>query len=419
MAIALLVAAAAILSLLALLLIRGERRREILLLEYETERTAGSLLEAFRDGSLEAQAGGAGVVAFGLYNFAGEALVRVGGAPAVLAPDEAPQGEARFSHDAGRRTVTLVRSIGMASMRPMMRMPGFHRPGAGPGLGPGPGPDPRAARPQLAAAPASLYLEMSTEERWRLRHRLQAAEAVVPLAIAAMATLAGYLYWKNAGYRRRMAAQEQLARLGEVARTLAHEIKNPLGAIRLQTGILRRTVQPEGAAELTLIEEEVSRLALLSDRMGAFLREPRGEPRPVEVGSFLQGLLARFGQRVRLRVEPEASAASISFDPDRLRSVLENLLTNALESGTTEQPEVAVTAVAGRIEIAVLDRGTGIAAEDAERVFDPFFTRKTTGSGVGLAIARSFAEAAGAELRLDPRPGGGTAARLVARRVVA
>jgi signal transduction histidine kinase len=67
----------------------------------------------------------------------------------------------------------------------------------------------------------------------------------------------------------------------------------------------------------------------------------------------------------------------------------------------------------------VLDRGTGIAPEDDERVFDPFFTRKTKGSGVGLAIARRFAEAAGAELRLEPRAGGGTAARLRAPRVTA
>ena len=74
---------------------------------------------------------------------------------------------------------------------------------------------------------------------------------------------------------------------------------------------------------------------------------------------------------------------------------------------------------AGRVEIAVMDRGTGIAPEDGERVFDPFFTRKTTGSGVGLAISLRFAEAAGAELRLDPRPGGGTVARLLARRVPA
>ncbi len=407
--IALLAAVAMILSLLSLLLIHGERRRETLLLEYEAERTAGNLLDAFRDGSLEAQSSAAAVIGFGLYNAAGDAVARVGGAPAWLGPDN-NAGRVHFRHDAKRRTVTLVRPIGMMSMRPMMGMPGSRRSGFG---------QPGMPRTPPSGAPVFLFLEMATEEHWRLERRFRAAALLAPVAIAAMAALAGYLYWKNAEYRRRMAAQEQLARLGEVARTLAHEIKNPLGAIRLQAGILRRTVSGEGAREIDLIDQEVSRLALLSDRIAAFLRDPRGEPHPVEIAPFVQGLLARFGERVSFRAGTETAGAAIAFDGDRLRSVLENLITNALESGATEPPEVTVSAAGGRVEVAVADRGTGIADDDAERVFDPFFTRKTTGSGVGLAIARRFAEAAGAELRLDPRPGGGTIARLAARRVSA
>ncbi len=408
--IAILAAAAVILSLLSLLLIRGERSRESLLLEYEAERTAGGLLDAFRDGTLESGLAGTRVRGFGLYTFSGDAVARVGDAPAALDPADAAAGPARFRHDADRRTVTLVRPTGAAAMRPMMGMPGFRRQGFG---------QPGPARPQASSAPVFLFLEMATDEYWRAQNRFRAAAAVTPVAILAMAALAGYLYWKNAGYRSRMAAQEQLARLGEAARTLAHEIKNPLGAIRLQAGILRRTVSGEGVRELDLIDQEVARLALLTDRVAAFLRDPVGEQTPVEVVPFVEGLLESFGGRVRLRAGADTTGASIAFDRDRLRSVLENLITNALESGTTEPPEVALSSAAGRIEVAVMDRGTGIASGDAERVFDPFFTRKTSGSGVGLAIARRFAEAAGAELRLDPRSGGGTIARLLAPRVPA
>ncbi len=171
--------------------------------------------------------------------------------------------------------------------------------------------------------------------------------------------------------------------------------------------------------EITLIEEEVTRLALLSDRIATFLRDPRGDPRPIDIEPFVTSLLARFGDTVHFRADPAAAGAQISFDPDRLRSVLENLVSNALESGASEPPEVAVTADPGRVEVAVLDRGAGIAPEDSDRVFDPFFTRKIKGSGVGLAIARRFADAAGAELRLESRAGGGTSARLLARRVPA
>jgi two-component system sensor histidine kinase HydH len=415
--IALLAVAAVILSLLSFLLIRGERRRESLLLEYEAERTAAGLLDAFRDENLTSDLGGTRLLGFGLYTYAGDAVARRGSAPERLDPADAAAGRTRFSHNPARRTLTLLRPLGMASMRPMMGMPGSRRPGFGrPEPGPG---QPGAPSSRTAGAPVLLFLEVSTAEYWRIENRFRAAAFVTPVAIIAMASLAGYLYWKNTGYRRRMAEQEQLARLGEVARTLAHEIKNPLGAIRLQTGILRRTTGGQGAREIGLIEEEVGRLALLSDRMAAFVRDPVGSPVPVEVAPFVAGLLERFGGRVGSSVEPDAAAAAITFDPDRLRSVLENLITNALESGTEEPPEVTVAAAGARVEIAVLDRGTGIEPGDAERVFDPFFTRKTRGSGVGLAIARRFAEASGAELRLEPRPGGGTAARLLAPRVQA
>ena len=144
-------------------------------------------------------------------------------------------------------------------------MPGYRRPGF----------DQRQPRLQGSGTPVFLLLTMATEEYWRVQHRFRAAAVVTPVAITALAVLAGYLYWKNAGYRKRMAAHEQLARLGEVARTLAHEIKNPLGAIRLQAGILRHTVTGEGAREIELIEHEVDRLALLADRIGVFLRDPR------------------------------------------------------------------------------------------------------------------------------------------------
>ncbi len=409
-AIALLASAAVVLSVLAVLLIRGARSRETLLLEYQAERAAGSLLDAYRNGSFDPDRGDNGVRGFGLYGLDGEAVVRQGTAPLRLSADDVLARRDRFIHDPAHRTVSLLRPIGPASMRSMMGMPGRRVPGFGQ--------QPGAGR-QGAGGPAFLFVELGTEEYWRVENRFRAASFLTPVAIAAIAALAGYLYWMNAGYRRRMVAQDELARLGEVARTLAHEIKNPLGAIRLQTGILKRTVGGDGLREIALIEEEVTRLALLSDRIATFLRDPRGDPRPIDIEPFVTNLLARFGDRVRFQAGAGTAGAQISFDPDRLRSVLENLVSNALESGTSEPPQVTVTADPGRVEVAVLDRGAGIAPEDSDRVFDPFFTRKIKGSGVGLAIARRFVDAAGAELRLEPRDGGGTSARLLARRVPA
>jgi hypothetical protein len=89
--------------------------------------------------------------------------------------------------------------------------------------------------------------------------------------------------------------------------------------------------------------------------------------------------------------------ARVYADPERLRSVFENLIRNALESGGTREATGAGIGISGSsVTITVFDRGRGIAAEDLKRVFDPFFTRKSSGTGIGLSICRRFAEAAAA-----------------------
>jgi signal transduction histidine kinase len=103
-----------------------------------------------------------------------------------------------------------------------------------------------------------------------------------------------------------------------------------------------------------------------------------------------------------------------------LRSVLENLIKNALESAPSghqgESIEVHVSSSKSKVTISVMDRGEGISPEARERIFDPFYTSKTTGSGIGLAIARRFVEAAEGSLSLSPRSGGGTVAEVSLKR---
>ena len=243
------------------------------------------------------------------------------------------------------------------------------------------------------------------------QRRFQAAAVGAPIVTALVVGLIAYLYRRNSLYRRQMAGQQRLAELGEVARTLAHEIKNPLAAIRVQTGVLRRTLPEASEPDVRLIEEEVARLALLTDRIGTFLKDPRGEPRPIDPAEFVADLCRRF-DGVAPPTGPEPPA-SVGFDPDRLRSVLENLIRNALESGEDPQVEVAVDRARKAVAIRVLDRGAGIPTEAADRIFDPFYTSKTRGSGVGLAIARRFVEAAGGRLEVGPREGGGTVASVI------
>jgi len=303
----------------------------------------------------------------------------------------------------------LVRRIGVP---PGMMGPGFMHPG-GRGMGRG---LPRMMSP-FAEAPSTLFLELPAEGYWIRQRALFLAQALVPLALLGVGVLLAFLYRRNSQYRRRLAEQAELARLGEASRTLSHEIKNPLSAIRIQTGLLKKTLPEERRAELRIIEEEIQRLALLTDRVGDFLRDPRGQPQELDLEAFVKELALRYDRR--LRYSPQGGEAlRVRVDPQRLRSVLENLINNALESGDGEV-EVVCAGQKNRAEVAVLDRGAGIPAEIRAKVFEPFFTSKAKGSGIGLAIARRFVEAAGGQLSLESRTGGGTAARVLLPREAA
>jgi two-component system sensor histidine kinase HydH len=261
-----------------------------------------------------------------------------------------------------------------------------------------------------ADAPRVLFLELAAGPHLARQRLFRLAQALVPPALAAIGALVALQYRRNSEYRRKLASQTELARLGEISRTLSHEIKNPLSAIRLQTGLLKKTLPEERRGDLRIIEEEIQRLALLTERVGDFLRDPRGEPQELDLDQFLRELALRYDGRLRYR--PEGGPVRVRVDPQRLRSVMENLINNALESGEGEV-EVRCAVQRHRAEVCVLDRGAGIPPEIRAKVFDPFFTSKTKGSGIGLSIARRFVEAAGGELELADRAGGGTVARVL------
>ena len=396
------------LAALSVFLLSGERKRGALLVEYESEKLATALLDNLRENrSLDLPELRGRVLGFGVYTAGGVALQRFGTAPELLEDPQSPGVRQQ------RSSLVLVRFLGLPPGMMGRMWGGPHRRGEGPGQGPGRG-SPQMMGPlaQLpAGAPRVLFLELAAG-RYLARQRVfRLAQAVVPLALAALGALVAAQYRRNSEYRRRLSAQTELARLGEISRTLSHEIKNPLSAIRLQTGLLKKTLPEERHGDLRIIEEEIQRLALLTERVGDFLRDPRGAPQELDLDLFLRELALRYDGRLRYRPEADGPVR-VRVDPQRLRSVMENLISNALESGAGEV-EVSCGAERHRAEISVLDRGAGIPPEIRSKVFDPFFTSKTKGSGIGLAVARRFVEAAGGELELEDRPGGGTVARVL------
>ena len=384
---------------LVLVMISGRSRRESLLLEYEAQRIAAALMEAGRDGAeLDGESLEERIVGFGIYTAQGAALQRFGSAPAHLQLPGGPRERdllrgpiLRFDEE--HRTLTLIRWIGMAPG--MMDM--HHR-------------MPRMMGPENLQL---LFLELAVEDYWSVRRTFKTARILAPLLILLVVGFVGYLYHKNNLYKRTLASQQQLAQLGEASRTLSHEIKNPLSAIRIQTGILRKTLPEANREDLRIIEEEVSRLSLLTDRIGDFLRNPVGQPERIDLDSFIRETILRYDRQITYTREGEPEI-QISFDRQRLRSVMENLISNALEShAVSSEPlpvEVALYTMKNRAEIGVLDRGEGLPTDAGDKIFDPFYTNKISGSGVGLSICKRFVQAAGGTLRIQSRKGGGTQA---------
>jgi two-component system sensor histidine kinase HydH len=256
---------------------------------------------------------------------------------------------------------------------------------------------------------AYLYIDITHHAWWRTRTITTILFPLIELALLALVLYIRHLYIRNREYRERIDSQKNLVVLGTAASTLAHEIKNPLLSIRLQTGILQK-LGSSGSEEIFRINEEVDRISALVYRVNDYLREAPGNRIPLNVYSVLSDVSERLCGRNIIRAD-SARDGMIFADADRICSVFENLIRNALESGgPAENVDVVIKRSQNReIDIAINDRGKGIGEDNLKRVFDPFFTSKSTGTGIGLTISKRFVEAIEGSIVLENREGGGMA----------
>jgi nitrogen fixation/metabolism regulation signal transduction histidine kinase len=216
--------------------------------------------------------------------------------------------------------------------------------------------------------------------------------------------------------RTRLAAAERVAAWREVARALAHELKNPLTPIAMSVELLRdarsRPDFPEILDESTrAIGEEVRRLRRIVDEFSRFARLPAPAPRPERPEELVQALLALFpaatpGVTISREVAPGLPA--VRADRDQVLQVLHNLVKNALEA----MPGGGALRLSARrdgaaVAFAVADSGPGVPPGDRARIFQPYVTTKAGGTGLGLAIAERIAQEHGGRLELASPPGGG------------
>ena len=393
---------------LVFFLIVAEARSAKALLEAQALQTTSDLVESFRtssEGSIEPL--DSRVLSFGIYRQDGMLAAGFGDAPPWSSPSV---GDKELRYDDARQTLTVLRPLIAESSH---RLGNARPPIAGGGY--------RFEAPlrpvnEIHHGPdGSLYMTLDISGYYRKHYVLGVTSILAPLVTLMIGALFISLLLKNLKYRASAEKRETLAFLGESARTLVHEIRNPLGAIRLQLGVLRRKFPVGEVPEVEAIEEETDRLNLLVRRISDFLKNPAGSPTRVDLASFLRDFALRHMEGLRLGAVD--GGAAVRFDPELLRSVLENLVRNAQESYAEDDPDKeAILSLSIRGSVAILtvsDRGKGIADGLRERIFDPFFTDKAQGSGIGLPLARRFVEAAGGSLRLESRKGGGTEARIM------
>jgi signal transduction histidine kinase len=206
--------------------------------------------------------------------------------------------------------------------------------------------------------------------------------------------------------------------------SVSHELRTPLTAIRGHVDALREGVaeDPEArAASLEVIAREGARLErLVGDVLDLAKLEAHRftvHTEEVDMERLCDQAYSAFGEEARRRgidYEKRFEQATIVSDGDRVLQIISNLLSNAFRwTPDGGRVELQLTASNGSVSVAVDDNGPGVAPEERERIFRPFWSRDDSGTGLGLAIAHELAAALGGSIELDSRPGRGSRFQLV------
>jgi two-component system sensor histidine kinase PilS (NtrC family) len=220
--------------------------------------------------------------------------------------------------------------------------------------------------------------------------------------------------------------QSKLAALGRLSASIAHEIRNPVGAMSHAGQLLAESpVMGDEERRLTeIIRTNADRVSSIINNVLRLSKRDDTHLERLTLQAWTEEFLDEFTETMqyppdKLRAIGPAADVEVRADPSQLRQIVWNLCENAFKHGAEANPDSPIEIRCGRLSpnsrpfLEIADRGPGVPPEHAERIFEPFFSGRRGGTGLGLFLARELAQTNGATLLYEPRTGGGSIFRLV------
>ncbi len=201
----------------------------------------------------------------------------------------------------------------------------------------------------------------------------------------------------------------------DLSRVLAHEIKNPLTPIQLAVQRLeeRLATDPDAAMQiladsLEIIKQEIENLRLLAQDFSNFAKISKAQKEVFDPALSITELCRSYTQDYNIEFDL-LSDQKISFDKTHFYQIITNILQNAMDASNADQPiTISLTRDKNYLVISIKDKGQGIDNEDLHRIFEPYFSRKNKGTGLGLALVKKLCEANSSIIRVKSKPGEGS-----------
>lgn len=262
----------------------------------------------------------------------------------------------------------------------------------------------------------------NVEERWKIQQRVEhffISLTVDVVVVSILLAIVGRQQRRLAEAQEKLAHNEKIAALGRVAAQVAHEVKNPLAGLLLYSMHLKSlqpAQRPENEAVLIdKIIDTINHLTRTVEQVMKFASPVRLTLRPFDLNQLVRDVLplveAQLAEaHVNTSLALDEGHATARIDEAAMRSVLLNLISNSVQAMTNGGGELRlVTEADGRhVRLTVSDTGLGMSSEQLKKVFEPFYTTKRQGLGLGMAYAEKIVEQHGGTISLQSRPGAGT-----------